>query len=893
METQIHPSSGISENNNESNAYHPDLDENHDGRISNQELNSFVMKVQLKDLESNLLKRVLKILILLLGIFSIAIILLIFGLLEVTKEMKTNDGKMTDPQTGETLGCASTDFVVTSEGVLTSTASVQRRLSASDSIQLSPEIVNALGVRNFYQQTKLHSSLPEKYFREMLWLNLESPTAATLSLKVLSVIRIPHNKAKCGSFLKLTTINGVLLLDDETLMYDHDIYQLFSQTGLLESTLGTSSQRRILHHLSSSHHTAETRGFRRLNDDKSLGLVGFFNSIEDYEWTCESVEKPEMPNFYSADLLYYTACLNSNDDKSPNRCAIEVDPIGELIVPGVEFRGSDAAYHRTLKKSFVTSEATYLVSFPPHHPGTRVVSEYYPSQRYFRTYQVSSEGKLSHCEHNELFSVKMNLPDDFIFYPVGTEDNMRRFKISFESEDQKSYLTMEYYDDVLTHLPKMLIFPNSDIITIDSIKIGSDMDSFFDLGINVSSSQFLQCHYQYKAILSKMNNPNQLNETNSSFNFEANSSLIYPPDSSLPATAINIETIFYYASKFIPNNFQDSNLKDLISEIIVAWIKWYQEVFTPSLEDGQRRRMMETVKSAYQTSFMEYYMSMIEGPERELLSNRLLLAGEEDQFQRNITILKSFFQDSPVIQQSSDEYLSRYLQTGCVSKRNGPIQFCVSSLRIMVRVEYRAGSLSIGLLFEASRLTKTESFKIYLSGYVGGCYLGVLCAEGSITTNTQKNPYTIAGCLSFSLDLTQIPILRFLGDLNMKILQLCYTYLSSFPSYFYDLVWWPGNLVKHGPTHILNAAFYSQILYAKFQATANVALFTTNGMCTTGRVYNGQTVTQSCIWDSYYDGGGRASMDVTIFYYDSVFPFCGDWVQLWSVRLLDYNWYGF
>jgi hypothetical protein len=288
--------------------------------------------------------------------------------------------------------------------------------------------------------------------------------------------------------------------------------------------------------------------------------------------------------------------------------------VGELIVPGVEFRGSDAAYHRTLKKSFVTSEATYLVSFPPHHPGTRVVSEYYPSQRYFRTYQVSSEGKLSHCEHNELFSVKMNLPDDFIFYPVGTEDNMRRFKISFESEDQKSYLTMEYYDDVLTHLPKMLIFPNSDIITIDSIKIGSDMDSFFDLGINVSSSQFLQCHYQYKAILSKMNNPNQLNETNSSFNFEANSSLIYPPDSSLPATAINIETIFYYASKFIPNNFQDSNLKDLISEIIVAWIKWYQEVFTPSLEDGQRRRMMETVKSAYQTSFMEYYMSMIEGP---------------------------------------------------------------------------------------------------------------------------------------------------------------------------------------------------------------------------------------------------------------------------------------
>ncbi len=229
------------------------------------------------------------------------------------------------------MQCGSADFQITDQGVLIPSRSLNKTKELA--VDSSNDIFDALAVRNFYKTEKIHSSLPEKYFRELEWLNLESPTTATLSMKVLSVVRIPHNKAKCGSYLKLTTINGVLLLDDSEIFYDHDVFNLFSQTGFNQftgqssSTSSTSSlsQRRVLHHLSASHHSGEARGFRRLGSTPDLGLVGFFNTIDSYEWTCESVEKPSMPDYYSADLSYFTPCLDPLQEILYNRCAFTVD----------------------------------------------------------------------------------------------------------------------------------------------------------------------------------------------------------------------------------------------------------------------------------------------------------------------------------------------------------------------------------------------------------------------------------------------------------------------------------------------------------------------------------------------------------------------------------------
>ncbi len=60
--------------------YNVDLDENQDGQLTHQELNSYVMKSQLNQMENQLMKRFLHILLILLTILFIALILLIFGL---------------------------------------------------------------------------------------------------------------------------------------------------------------------------------------------------------------------------------------------------------------------------------------------------------------------------------------------------------------------------------------------------------------------------------------------------------------------------------------------------------------------------------------------------------------------------------------------------------------------------------------------------------------------------------------------------------------------------------------------------------------------------------------------------------------------------------------------
>jgi hypothetical protein len=317
--------------------YNSALDANQDGQLTNSELNAFVMKAQMKELEGDLMKRIIRVLLVMLGVLFVALILLIFGIVEATKEVKTDGSKMVNPSSGETLQCASADFTITN-GVLatrdSNSADSSLILSGQRSLQdLNPDIIDALAVRNYYKQVKLHSSLPEKYFRELLWLNIESTTASTLSLKVFSIIRIPHNKAKCGSFLKLTTANGVLMLDDTSIFYDHDIFDLFAESGFDQYVGQESSGRRVLHHLSADHHKEEAkRGFRRLASN-DLSLVGFFNSIDSYEWGCASVEMPSMPSSYSADLTYYIPCLDPTNGITENLCTIRIDDTGKPRTP--------------------------------------------------------------------------------------------------------------------------------------------------------------------------------------------------------------------------------------------------------------------------------------------------------------------------------------------------------------------------------------------------------------------------------------------------------------------------------------------------------------------------------------------------------------------------------
>jgi hypothetical protein len=310
------------------------LDLNQDGVVSAEEVNGLVLKSELASMENKLLKSFIKALTTVVIILIASIAVITYGIVASSIEVKSSDGKMVDPQ-GNEIQCASSDLSVTSDGTLISrsgdhSSTSRRALTSQD--QGNSDITNALGVRNYYTKVKLHSSLPDQYFREMSWLNLESSTAATLSLKVSGIIRIPHNKARCGSYLKITTGDGVLLLDDEYIYYDHDVYSSFAQSGWESfSAQEAKTQRRILHHLSSSHHTLDdTKGFRKLTAT-DIGIVGFFNSIDNYEWICQSVEKPELPSYFSAEMSYYLPCRDPSQEISYDRCSFTLGASSKLL----------------------------------------------------------------------------------------------------------------------------------------------------------------------------------------------------------------------------------------------------------------------------------------------------------------------------------------------------------------------------------------------------------------------------------------------------------------------------------------------------------------------------------------------------------------------------------
>ena len=66
---------------------------------------------------------------------------------------------------------------------------------------------------------------------ELDWLELTSPSSSTVSLKILSIVRIPRKSAKCGSLLLLISVHGKVILDDTDMAFDDNIGELFSEAG--------------------------------------------------------------------------------------------------------------------------------------------------------------------------------------------------------------------------------------------------------------------------------------------------------------------------------------------------------------------------------------------------------------------------------------------------------------------------------------------------------------------------------------------------------------------------------------------------------------------------------------------------------------------------------------
>lgn len=180
------------------------LDVDGDGVITRDELLAYVFQSQLKAREEKQLKRYLVIMLVLLIAFSFAVMGLTYVVVDMSKDMTTKNGDtMVDRDSGKTLQCANSDFLV-SNGAL-----VARHNDTDEHTDMTPQPMNeddeddagvssvskrALGVRNIYQKRQLASTLPEKYFKELEWLEIQSSTGATLSLRIMVVGRIMHSK---------------------------------------------------------------------------------------------------------------------------------------------------------------------------------------------------------------------------------------------------------------------------------------------------------------------------------------------------------------------------------------------------------------------------------------------------------------------------------------------------------------------------------------------------------------------------------------------------------------------------------------------------------------------------------------------------------------------------
>jgi hypothetical protein len=88
---------------------------------------------------------------------------------------------------------------------------------------------------------KMHpfsSTMPEKYFNEMEWLEIgsDSDSKIFMYLRVQTVTRIPSSNDVCVTFLELDTLHGTILLDEFDLYYDDAVANAFLETGLITSS---------------------------------------------------------------------------------------------------------------------------------------------------------------------------------------------------------------------------------------------------------------------------------------------------------------------------------------------------------------------------------------------------------------------------------------------------------------------------------------------------------------------------------------------------------------------------------------------------------------------------------------------------------------------------------
>ncbi len=346
--------------------------------------------------------------------------------IELSRDTRVSESGTMQTTSGETVQVASSDMTIDSNGALVSrsanAATENARRLQTDVHSAAGSLNLAIGVRQQYQKRELSSTMPDKYFKELEWFELESPSGSTVALRVSSIVRVPRLSAACGSVLVLVTSLGRVTLDDTTLAFDHELGLLFTEAGFqVRETGGVAEQ--VLDSV-----TGVARARRSL---QKASMIGFFNAIDDIEWTCSTVQKPSMPAVYSAQVDVLTPCNPSASERN-DACRVLIGD-DEVEVPGVIlYQG--AQYYKSSRNIFINATDTFMVENSPLHPTQTLIT--HTHEEITRTWQVSRIGTLAHCEES-FERINLALPEDFIFHYIGEVGDMRRFRISFEDESSE------------------------------------------------------------------------------------------------------------------------------------------------------------------------------------------------------------------------------------------------------------------------------------------------------------------------------------------------------------------------------------------------------------------------------------------------------------------------
>lgn len=394
--------------------------------------------------------------------------------------------------------CANTDLIVTN-GVAHPRSDLSNAPTNTSRL-ISGNVADALGVRNEYKQIAFSSTLPDEYFKELHWFEVVSSTGLKLSFKVLGLSRFLTKQAKCGTLLKIVTAAGVLVLDDEDLYYDTDLYSLFTEAGF-----------QLSHGDSLADTTNPTRKLqgRKLTttDGSSISLVGFFNAINNYDWKCDSVPKPNIPDAYYIKGSNMVACETNGNCSFPAPNDVLVPHFGITTIANQQFLPES-------QEIFAEADGSnYIIRRPQYHPGVTAITAYINNNDgtfTSREYQISEDGTYSHCsEDPQSVTSGAAFPSNFIFYPLDDEpptSHLIHFRISIKNDDPEplkqlqafngiavpEWHSMDYFEDKHTKEPAVIIATDGSVFNVENFTSASNRPVFAHTGL-FSSDKFRRC----------------------------------------------------------------------------------------------------------------------------------------------------------------------------------------------------------------------------------------------------------------------------------------------------------------------------------------------------------------------------------------------------------------